>query len=265
MKILITNDDGVHSQGIIEFARGLNKNHEVFMVAPRTEQSGISQAITFLRPLFPIKLGTDGDSDNHIPGYSLDGTPTDCVKLALFKLCPFKPDLILSGINGGINAGTNVSYSGTIAGAMAGALFGFPSMAFSLESARPMNFQAAVDVAVPLVEQLMLDPWPDKVALNVNLPRQALDGKAEVKVVPVETNPLGYSYDAGKDPKGRPFYWSNNKPDPEPSSYETDCSELKRGHITVSPITFNMNATGSLESLASHLGAQTGGIVESKS
>lgn len=253
MKILITNDDGVHSSGIIEFARGLQKNHEVFMVAPRTEQSGISQAITFLRPMFPIELRRNADSDSHIPGYSLDGTPTDCVKLGLFELCPFKPDLVISGINGGLNAGTNVGYSGTVAGAMAGAMFGYPAISISLESGQPMNFRGAVEVAVPLIEQLMMDPWPDKVVLNVNLPRQALDGPVQVKSVPVETNPLGYSFEQGKDPKGRPFFWASNKPGPKPSQHETDCSELKAGHITVSPITFNMNATEFVDAVASHL------------
>ena len=242
MKILITNDDGVHASGIIEFAAALQKNHQVFMVAPRTEQSGISQAITFLRPLFPIELGGTGESDSHIPGYSIDGTPTDCVKLALFELCPFKPDLILSGINGGLNAGTNVCYSGTVAGAMAGALFGFPSMAVSLESSPKMNFEAAADIAVNLVENLVVDSWPARTALNINLPTVALTEKAEVKVVPVEINPLGYGFDGGSDPKGRKFYWANNKPDPNPSDFETDCSELKKGNITISPVTFNMNA-----------------------
>lgn len=242
MKILITNDDGVHASGIIEFAKVLQKNHQMFMVAPRTEQSGISQAITFLRPLFPIELRANAESDSHIPGYSVDGTPTDCVKLALFELCPFKPDLILSGINGGLNAGTNVCYSGTAAGALAGAVFGYPSIAVSLESAKRMNFQAASEMAGTLVEQLATENWPEKTAININIPQSALHNNAEVKVVPVEVNPLGYNYEKGLDPKGRPFYWSNNKPDPEPSQFETDCSELKRGNITISPITFNLNA-----------------------
>lgn len=246
MNILLTNDDGIHASGIIEFAKVLRQRHEVFMVAPRTEQSGISQAITFLRPLFPIQLGSDRDSEGRVPGYSLDGTPTDCVKLALFDLCPFKPDLILSGINGGLNAGVNVCYSGTVGGAMAGALFGFPSMAVSLEFGDPMNYRIAAEVAVPVIEQFCVSPWPEMTALNINVPTAAIRGEFEVEVVPVETNPLGYHFDKGEDPKGRPFYWSNNKPDPEPSSFDTDVSVLKRGHISVSPITFNMNADRSI-------------------
>ena len=227
MKILLTNDDGVHASGIIELAMQLQKKHQVFMVGPRTEQSGISQAITFLRPLFPIELGGDAESDSHIPGYSVDGTPTDCVKLGLFELCPFKPDLVVSGINGGLNAGSNVCYSGTVAGAMAGALFGYPAMSISLEYATSMDFRSASELTVPLIEKLMIDPWPAKTVLNINFPTVALNSDTDTCVVPVETNPLGYEFEKGEDPKGRLFYWANNRPDPTPSDFPTDCSELK--------------------------------------
>ena len=97
-----------------ELARKLTSvGNEVFVVAPRTEQSGISSAITFLRPLFPVTLGSSTESGDEMQGFSVDGTPADCTKLALFELCPFQPDLVISGINGGLNAGTNVGYSGT--------------------------------------------------------------------------------------------------------------------------------------------------------
>ncbi len=251
MNILLTNDDGIHASGIIEFAKVIRERHEVFIVAPRTEQSGISQAITFLRPLFPIELGSDRDSDGRIPGYSLDGTPTDCVKLALFELCPFQPDLIVSGINAGLNAGVNVCYSGTVAGAIAGTMFGFPAMAVSLEYGDSMNFRVAAEVILPIMERLCIAPWPDSTALNINIPTAAITGTADFDVVPVETNPLGYHFDKGLDPKGRPFYWSNNKPDPKPSDFETDVSVLLTGRISVSPITFNMNAMDSVENFRS--------------
>jgi 5'-nucleotidase len=254
MKILVTNDDGVHSSGIIALTRQLQYRHQVFMVAPRTEQSGISQAITFLRPLLPIELGGETESDSQIPGYSVDGTPTDCIKLALFKLCPFRPDLILSGINGGLNAGTNVWHSGTVAGAMAGALFGYRSMAISLEYSSPMNYQAAAEVSIPLVERLSELDWPYKTALNINLPKRALEEPVEVCVVPVETNPLGYQFDVGRDPRGRNYFWANNKPDPEPSTFDTDCSALKQGKISVSPIVYDLNSSESLDWFRSMMG-----------
>ena len=242
MKILLTNDDGFFYAGIIEIAKSLRQQHDVFMVAPRYEQSGISQAITFLRPLFPVPL-TDGP----VPGVSLDGTPTDCVKLALEHLCPFKPDLIISGINGGLNIGVNCCYSGTVGGALAAAQFGFPSMAISIQFGQDMNFARAAELATPMIERFYVEDWPHQVALNINFSTQALIGDADIHVVPMETNPLGYKYNEGRDPKGRLFYWANNQPDPEPSPHPTDASVMKDGQISVTPLTFNLNQTSAID------------------
>jgi 5'-nucleotidase len=247
MKILITNDDGIHSFGIIEMARRLQRKNEVFVVAPRTEQSGISQAITFLRPLFPVKLGSPAESEDGLTGFSLDGTPADCVKLALSELCPFEPELIVSGINGGLNAGVNVCYSGTVGAALVGATFNIPSIAISLEFEAHMQFDRAADVVMPIVEQFDMVDWPNRTVLNINIPTSALRGIPEVAIVPVETNPLGYAFDRGVDPKGRHYFWSNNKPDAQPSPFETDVQALKMGKITVSPITFDLNAHDALQ------------------
>lgn len=250
MKILLTNDDGIHSGGIIELARKLTSmGNQVFVVAPRTEQSGISSAITFLRPLFPVTLGSSSESDDEMQGFSVDGTPADCTKLALFELCPFQPELVISGINGGLNAGTNVGYSGTVGGALVAATFNIPAMAISLEFSSEMNFRAAAEIAWPLIKQYYMIDWPDRTVLNVNLPTSALKGGAEVAVVPVEMNPLGYTFDRGHDPKGRPYFWSNNKPDPQPSPFETDTQALKAGKITISPLTFDLNVASAMPRL----------------
>jgi 5'-nucleotidase len=247
MKILITNDDGIHSSGIIELAKRLNLHAEVFVVAPRTEQSGISQAITFLRPLFPVKLGSPAETEDGLNGFSLDGTPADCVKLAISELCPFEPDMIISGINGGLNAGVNVCYSGTVGAALVGSTFNIPSMAISLEWQTDMDYVRAAEIAVPIVRQFELVDWPDRTVLNVNIPTRALTHDADLAIVPVETNPLGYAFDRGVDPKGRHYFWSNNKPDPQPSPFETDVQALSQGKITVSPITFDLNANEAMD------------------
>ncbi len=250
MKILLTNDDGIHAGGIIELARVLrDEGHEVFVVAPRTEQSGISSAITFLRPLFPITLGSSSESDDQMQGFSVDGTPADCTKLALFELCPFAPDLVISGINGGLNAGTNVCYSGTVGGALVAATFNIPAMAISLEFSTEMDFRSAAKIATPLIDQYYMVDWPDRTVLNINIPTNALQSEAEVVIVPVETNPLGYTFDRGQDPKGRPYFWSNNKPDPQPSPFDTDAQALKAGKITISPISFDMNVPAAMPRL----------------
>ena len=243
MRVLITNDDGVHAQGIIQLARRVRQEDcEVFVVAPQVEQSGVSSAITFLRPLFPTALGglTDSQDDN-IPGFSVNGTPVDCVRLAINELCPWRPDLVLSGINDGLNAGTNVNYSGTVGGAMAAASFGIPSLAISLESSGDMDFVRAADIAWNLIHQSREVELPAGSFLNLNIPTAALGGEAPVVVVPSEINPMGYHYDQGFDPKARRYFWATNNPGPQPSPSQTDTQALREGKITVSTLSTNLN------------------------
>ena len=250
MKILITNDDGVHSQGIIQLAKTVRQFADVFVVAPAVEQSGVSQAITFLTPLFPVMLGGDKDSqDDHIPGFSVNGTPVDCIKLALAELCPWKPDLVLSGINGGLNAGVNVCYSGTVGGALSAATFGILSMAISMEYESKMNFPRASQIAGPLIQQFSQLEYPPRTVININIPTSALEGQPEVCVVPTETNPMGYSFDRGTDPKGRKYFWSTNNPPPKLSEIETDTQALRAGKITVSALTYDMNSPTALANM----------------
>jgi 5'-nucleotidase len=251
MKVLITNDDGVHSQGIIQLAKeAREQGHDVFIVAPRVEQSGVSQAITFLSPLFPHALGSNEDSqDEHIPGYSVNGTPVDCVKLAVGELCPWKPELVLSGINGGLNAGINVCHSGTAGAALVAATFGIPSIALSLEYSEDMDFRKATEVAWPIVDRLRQIEFPQRTVSNINIPLAALIGKPEIALVPVEPNPMAYEFDQGRDPKGRPYFWSTVKPNPMPSDFETDAQALADGKITISTITYDLNSSEGLDVL----------------
>ncbi len=257
MKVLITNDDGVHSQGIIQLAKLVRRHcDEVFLVAPRIEQSGVSQAITFLSPLFPHALGGDLDSqDDHIPGYSVNGTPVDCVKLGIHELCPWRPDLVLSGINGGLNAGINVGHSGTAGAALAAATFEIPAFAMSLESSESMDFGLAAEMVWPLIQRVMGISLPPRTVVNINIPAIALEKypetEPEVVLVPVETNPMAYGFDTGADPKGRPYYWSTNFPVPEPSGFLTDTQALAAGKVTISTISYDLNQPKSLDVLKS--------------
>lgn len=250
MKVLITNDDGVHSQGIIQLAKQVRQHADVFVVAPRVEQSGVSQAITFLSPLFPTALGGPKDSqDDHIPGYSLNGTPVDCAKLGLAELCPWRPDLVLSGINSGLNAGVNVGYSGTVGAVLAATTFGISSMAISLESSEEMDFARAAEIVWPLVERYHSIELPRGTVININVPTVAIAGDAEVVVVPVETNPMGYEFDTGTDPRGRKYFWATNSPPPKPSKILTDTQALRQGKITVSAISYDLNSPAALSRL----------------
>ena len=151
MQILLTNDDGIHAPGLAAIERTLRQWAEVMVVAPATEQSGVSQSITFLRPL----VGHPVRQDGQLRGYAVDGTPADCVKLGVTQYCADRPDLIVSGINGGLNCGINILYSGTVGGAMEGALFGIPSIAVSLEYDDQADYDRAAELALPLIRAIV--------------------------------------------------------------------------------------------------------------
>ena len=247
MKVLVTNDDGFFARGLKTLASHIEERHEVFIVAPQTEQSGISQAITFLRPLNPNQVY---NKQGHCVGFSVNGTPADCVKLGIHELAPWKPDLIVSGINFGLNVGINVGHSGTVGGAFAGSMFGIPSVAISVEGTDNANFSLAAEIAWSIVEQINWEKLPPQSVVNINVPRQVKSADIDPVFVPVETNPLGYHFQKGVDPKNRPFYWATNSPAPEPSSFLTDTQAALAGRVTVSTLSFDPNHATALNSLA---------------
>ncbi|MCI0491490.1 MAG: 5'/3'-nucleotidase SurE, partial [Planctomycetes bacterium] len=183
MQILLTNDDGIYAPGLAAMERALAKLGDVCVVAPAVEQSGVGHSITFLSPLMAKEV-FDG---NRRRGWAVDGSPADCVKLALAEFCPRQPDLLVSGINGGLNLGVNILYSGTVAGATEGALFGITSVAVSLEYDEHAQFDRAAGMAVDLIKQILLlrqdeDSHP---LYNINFPTAALERPTEVRVVPM--------------------------------------------------------------------------------
>ena len=170
MKILLSNDDGIHAEGINVLHDLLVKEHEIFVVAPKEENSGAGSSITTKRPLLPNKI-----KENFI---AIDGTPVDCVHLGLHQLCPFKPDILLSGINFGANMAEDLLYSGTVGAAMEGREFSIPSIAISAaayiqpssEGKSQPNFLTAARITSDIVEQLPELKIDSQITLNVNVP-----------------------------------------------------------------------------------------------
>ncbi|MCL4145488.1 UNVERIFIED_CONTAM: hypothetical protein GTU68_001926 [Idotea baltica] len=221
----------------------VEQENEVFLVAPETEQSGMSSAITYLRPLMAKSIKTRILEDSFVDGCMVNGTPVDCVRLALSELCPWKPDLVLSGINDGLNAGTNVNYSGTVAAAMTAASLSCPAMAISVESSVNPQYRSVIESALPIIKKLIKNPLPKGVFTNLNFPTAAIkDGpNFEYLIVPSETNPMGYEFAKGTDPKNRKYFWATNSPPPEPSEFMTDTQALKAGNITLTALSSNLN------------------------
>lgn len=214
---------------------------EVLVVAPATEQSGVGHSITYLTPL-TCKEIFEGEAFH---GWAVDGSPADCVKLGVSELATQPFDLIVSGINGGLNAGINVLYSGTVAAAIEGAFFRIPSIAVSLEHDPHADFDAAAELAVRLIRQIVAQPKTEAELYNINIPTLATQAFRqgnipEVHCVPMGVERYGDHYIKRQDPKGRNYYWSTNDPPPKPTDHETDLNALASGFITITPLQFNM-------------------------
>lgn len=234
MHILLTNDDGIYAPGLAALEHELRRFARVSLIAPLTEQSGVGHSITFLHPLICHEV-YDGDQ---IRGWSVDGSPADCVKLGVFELCGGRPDLVVSGINSGLNAGINVLYSGTVAAAIEGAFFGIRSIAVSLEYDEHAPFDWAAGIAAQLVKQLA--GRSEGTLFNINIPLSAQSGLPQVKCVPMSVARYGEQYLKRTDPRGRTYYWATGDPPHPATDQATDLSELKRGNITVTPLQYDM-------------------------
>src|SRR5207253_7763559 len=186
MRILLTNDDGIHAPGLRAMRKELQHLGEVIVVAPAGEQSAVGHSVTLLTPLIIQEISDAGE----FVGWAVEGRPADCVKLALLELLPEPPDLIVSGMNAGSNAGINVLYSGTVAAAIEGAFFQRPSIAVSLEYTKPkLDFPRAAALARRVIEQIMARRPPAGTLFNVNIPSLDKGPVKGIRVTPQDVAP----------------------------------------------------------------------------
>src|SRR5689334_2940091 len=243
-RILVTNDDGVHSDGIHALAEAMRPLGEVLVVAPHVEASAIGHALTLRRPLRVEQL-RDGV-------YEVDGTPTDCVNIALTKLYTAPPDLIVSGINKGYNLGDDVTYSGTVSGALEGALLGVPSIAVSQERTRgAYDFRhsaaAAAKIAAIVLRQGIISP---QTFLSLNVPTGVPKGFR--LTVQARRNHVT-TVDERVDPRGRPYYWIEEGENEWEPHDRSDFQAVRDGFVSVTPLQPDMtdhDALRALEALA---------------
>ena len=247
-RILVTNDDGVHSDGIHTLAKALKPLGDVIVVAPHVEASAIGHALTLRRPL-RMELLRDGV-------YEVDGTPTDCVNIAITKLyTTAPPDLIVSGINKGYNLGDDVTYSGTVSGALEGALLGVPSIAVSQErSTGPYDFRhaaaAAARIAQLVLSKVLRDGIGPQTFLSLNVPSGTPKGFR--LTVQAKRNHVT-TVDERTDPRGRQYYWIEEGENAWEPHDRSDFQAVRDGYVSVTPLQPDMtdyNALAKLESLA---------------
>jgi 5'-nucleotidase len=235
-RILVTNDDGYRSEGITALADALKAVGEVTIVAPMNEASAIGHALTLRHPL---RLEHFGENV-----YAVDGTPTDCVNVAISQVLRGLPDIVLSGINKGWNLGDDVTYSGTVSGALEGALLGIPAIAVSLRATRgKYDFGPSAQAAAALAEQVLREPLPSRVFLNLNMPKGHPKGfRVTVQAKRNHITSVGERH----DPKGRPYYWIEEGQDEWEPHDRSDYQAVRDGYASVTPLHPDLTAHQSL-------------------
>jgi 5'-nucleotidase len=244
VQILLTNDDGIYAPGLAALRREIGRLGDVCVVAPAVEQSGVGHSITFLTPLLVKEVFSERDERL---GFAVEGSPADCVKLAVARFCPRRPDVVVSGINGGLNAGINVLYSGTVAAAIEGAFFGITSIAVSLQYNEHARFDRAAKVAVDIIEQILRHNAGASRLYNVNIPTSALERTPRVRVVPMDVARWGEQFEERTDPRGRRYYWATGGPPTPAGGPPTDLTAIADGDITITPLHFDMTERSLLE------------------
>ncbi len=243
--ILVTNDDGINSAGVLALRRAMASLGEAVLLAPDRNWSAAGHNRTMDRPLRVTKVKTDDGGE----GLASDGTPSDCVNLAVIGILERKPDLVVSGINKGPNLGDDITYSGTVAAAMEGCLAGIPSIAFSLNSYVEWDFRYAASFAFKLSREVLRNGLPPKVFLNVNVPAVSESEITGVAVTRLGTRAYQNSLVKRIDPFGRPYYWLGGEFPGSVLEAGTDVSAVRQGMVSVTPLHMDMTDEPSIETL----------------
>jgi 5'-nucleotidase len=246
MKILISNDDGYLATGINALTEALEQVADVVVVAPDRNRSAASSSLTLDRPLRVSKV-----SENR---YAVDGTPSDCVHLAITGFLDYEPDLVVSGINHGANLGDDVIYSGTVAAAMEGRFLGLPTIAVSLVGHDLVYFDTAARVAAELVQKIDRTMMAADIVLNVNVPNRPYD-----QLQGMQATRLGFRHKSEQvlkdhDPYGRPIYWVGPAGKGQDAGEGTDFHAIEQGSVAITPLKVDLTRHEAVAGIAKWLG-----------
>jgi 5'-nucleotidase len=245
MRILVSNDDGYQSPGLRVLAQALKRFGEVTVVAPDRDRSGASNSLTLNVPI------RAEESENGF--IRVEGTPTDCVHLAITGLLDREPDLVVAGINHGPNLGDDVIYSGTVAAATEGRFLGLPAMAISIGAYDPKHLDTAARVAGSLVEKLGQGAFGPNVILNVNVPDLPFDDLGGFAATRLGHRHKAEPVTTARDPRGRKVYWVGPAGPEQDAGPGTDFHALRSGFVSVTPLQVDLTRHGLLESLGQWL------------
>ncbi len=245
MRILLTNDDGIHAPGLGALHRELSPAYDVFVVAPETEMSAVGHSITIYSPLRVREVY----KNSSFFGYAVSGTPADCVKIAVQEILETPPDIIISGINLGANVGVNVLYSGTVSAATEGAFLGIRSAAISLNTRKNPDFFVAARFAVELIKYISGNKGDPAVALNVNVPAVSADQIKGIAITRQGMSRFRERYDRRMDPRDNIYYWLAGEIQLDERLSDTDESALNKQMITITPISYDLTSMKEMERL----------------
>lgn len=243
--ILLTNDDGIHAEGIRYLKMAAERLGEVWIVAPETEQSAVGHSITLYNPIKAQEVMRDGV----FYGYGIGGTPADSVKLAVHSLLPRRPDLVISGINNGANLGINVLYSGTVSAATEGAILGVPSLAVSLAQKKTPPYPWTIPHVETLGRWVLKNGLPPGVALNVNIPALPPERIQGYSLTRQGLAKFRERFEQREDPRGDHYYWLAGDATADENTEGTDVAMLKQGYVSVTPLFYDLTAHSSMEEL----------------
>ena len=232
MNVLLTNDDGIHAEGLWSLHRRFTPRHQVAVIAPERERSAVGHGITLHKPLRSCKVQSNGGG----AGYAVSGTPVDCIKLGLLEILKQRPDIVISGINPGANVGINLNYSGTVCAAKEAAIYGIPAIAVSMPGPEPTHYETAAGFTLALAAAVRRRGLPPGIFLNVNVPDQPREKIAGIKISRQGTKPFIEYVEKRTDPRRRTYYWQGCDALAETDDAEVDEAAVFLNFITVTPI-----------------------------
>ncbi|MBI1283848.1 MAG: 5'/3'-nucleotidase SurE [Thiobacillus sp.] len=245
MRILLSNDDGYFAPGLAALARSLAPLADITVVAPERDRSGASNSLTLDRPLM-LRQAPSGF-------YYVNGTPTDCVHLAVTGMLDHMPDMVISGINHGANMGDDTIYSGTVAAATEGYLLGIPSIAVSLASHNAEHFDTAARVVVDLVQRIQAQPPTEPMLLNVNVPDRAWEDLSGLAVTRLGKRHKAESVVKTTNPRGQIVYWVGAAGAAQDAGEGTDFDALAQGFVSITPLQMDLTRFSQMDSVSAWL------------
>jgi len=245
MRILLSNDDGYFAPGLAALAKALASVAEITVVAPERDRSGASNSLTLDRPLILRQAPTGF--------YYVNGTPTDCVHLAVTGMLDHRPDMVISGINHGANMGDDTIYSGTVAAATEGHLLGIPSLAVSLADYKEGNFDVAAQVVVDLVQRLRAQPFIEPMLLNINVPDCTAAQLGEIHVTRLGKRHKAEPVVKSTNPRGQVVYWVGAAGLAQDAGDGTDFYAVAQGHVSITPLQMDLTQFNQMDQVRAWL------------